>query len=885
MFLEEFFYCRRSLNKYNKQIGNALYFNKITGVWTDQCEEAMLYFCEKFSELSHDDLMANRKEIHPAVPFLSKTIFELKDELLLHTVLQKFSDFLIKYADEDGAGTDMRLILNFTSANNILSSSYSLKLVAAIHKVASARLSSQPDPRKQFDVFELTQIPIVFSAVGVLINEPWSSRTPKWNGLSPVMGNMKRILFRISEELLRPAILNQLKPSKIVYVAQSLQICKYTLPAVPKAMLLRMSDPELKLYEQIPPRELAEFILRITKFGVVHHVVISRAFEVFSAHFKQQHIINRLSEFSCCSIINALKQYKIKDMDLIAMLIARIIEAGLTVSGLHICFTALGILQIKNQMGDTICKEAIRLNLVPNSTKWDYGMLLKRLTHYYKGIRMPPREAAALILQIQLRIDEKDPDITKCISALSSINRARKQGNIITNEIRTKAIMLSRTVFDHLVSAEKSSDVTQISDTLLASYIWALSGLELGEDSIRHLEYSLAFLLKHLEVLQSIHPKVVPSVLAGIKAYKGNQALRGLFIDEILKHLETPHVMRQVDGDSFSSIVQGLSACEVLNEQSESLTTILNRIIFDTKLMMSAPVHTCVGLVRALAILHRKNVIPVENATAIVFQSLLPKLRYLKDQPQLILDLINCTSTLRTRDPAVLSVVMYVTSILPLDDLSSRELGFMIQDLLLLKAIKVPWVNRVQLILLKHIEHSGELPVHVAKWIIFASVKIEANTEHIPIFLKSCIKNDQLVGKIHGGDLTVILWSICRVRIFPADFLNVCSKALLATEGSTNTPFDFVKPNNLITILTGIAACEVTSREINELLTLLVNRSVASGSIHMMNYSAINSLVTSLVNRRIAHSEFFKLAREVIANKMRNPESDATVPIKKASAA
>eukprot|EP01060_Flectonema_neradi_P037338 TRINITY_DN7487_c0_g1_i2.p1 TRINITY_DN7487_c0_g1~~TRINITY_DN7487_c0_g1_i2.p1 ORF type:complete len:839 (+),score=115.71 TRINITY_DN7487_c0_g1_i2:441-2957(+) len=830
----------------------------------------MLYICEKFSNLTYDDLLSNQKILSPILPFLTKTVFELKDELLLHSVLKKFSDFLVRYADEAGAETDLRQLLDFTASPKILSSSYSQQLVSAVHKVATARLQKGGDPRRQFDLFELVQIPIVFSTVGILVNEPWSRRSPEWNGKSPIVNNMKRILFRISEELLRPNTLNKIHPRSIVRLAQGLQLCQYTLPAVPKAMLIRMSDPVVKPYTQLTPSELAEFMYRIAMFKIVHHVVIERAFQEFSTHMKKSTVISKMRESSCCSVLNALKQYRIKNMELIALLISRILEVGLTIQGLHVGLTVLTLLQIKNQLGDSICKEAIRLELIPKSEKWNYGQLLKRLTHYFKDVRVQPIEAAKLIQQTQIRIDEKALDIKECVSALASINRSRKQGNVMSEEVKNKAISISRTIFDHMIAAEKSLNLSQITDTLLASYIGSLSGLNLGEDCTRHLEYALAFLLKHIEVLKSLHPKTVPLVLFGIKSYKGNPQLRQMFIDAILDHLTTPHVMRQMDGDSFSGIVLGLSSNDLLHDQSECLNTMLNRIIFDTQLMISAPVQTCVGLVRAISMLRRKEVLPVENATAIVFQSLLPKLKHLKEQPHLIQELINCTASLRTSDPAVLSVIMYVTSLIPIDDLTSQELGYLVQDLLLIKVLKVNWINKVQSVLLQHIKKFGSLEVHVAKWVVFAVAKIEADAECVPVFLKACVKDNKFNGKIHNGDIAVMLWSICRLKIYPFDFMQVCANELLVSERHATAPFEYIKPNNLITILTGIASSDASSKEINEILTLLIQRSIASGSIHMMTYSAIKNLVTCLVNRRIAHSEFFKLAREVIAKKMKS---------------
>ncbi|KAJ9448979.1 hypothetical protein DIPPA_35060 [Diplonema papillatum] len=822
--------------------------------------------------------------------------------------------------------------LFFGCTRSILTSKHSLLLVTELHECLSS--SGRLQQLHALGRSELVRIPVLFSAVGFAKYEPTSRHAPVWNipkraegsddGAAdsfPRFRNLKRIMHVVSLRLMEPAIFNSLTMAEIVGVVQGMVVCRTILPALLKAALLRVA--ERGLYTTVMPNLLAEFMYRTAHAKCVHPVTVKECFRTFALHLQQAHVQCDLSASDCALLIKAMYQVRMTETQFVRVLGHRILNDGLTLTSFYIFlnyYSIVGASVKGDELPELFASQALTRDLIENK-HFQFAKMVKVISHLYKAVDMPPSMHKWFLLIVEREATEQH-NVSNCIQLLAGIVRGKPYSDEANSTVSTTVGSLMRLFIGYVHRSEKGEVFAELDDVTIATFLWILTRLSGGARPVEgYAVRVLSYFIERPDLVSSLHPAHIGWVLGVLQVINRSSSLRDNARTVLLTHALRQEVLQEYDGAAAHYTLRALQNAGIIEEEERFVSILMKRVMDDRQLVSSLTYQVAIKLIDSLTLLHTLGItlldIPTsssappknqpsrvpaakdareESEAAPVAAATKPlTMEYIKDlclyvvRPNVsyvvrdvafALRLVRHLAHARVRDPAILKLISEIASDLAAtQELSATDKGFLVSCLVLLNIAKTPLVGT----LARSVAVDGrvrELEIPTAKWLVYGTAKTNADPSQVGMLCDKCLRPaaadgtasaPPFYGEYNSRDLTLVLWSLCRLEVYPRPFFDVLVAQLVESETMAEQPFAHVKRNNTMTFLVALSKLPADhserSENVSRLLALLLLQAVANGTVPYIEYTAMNALVAVLIERRVDCPEFFRAARAELVSK------------------
>eukprot|EP01059_Diplonema_ambulator_P007021 TRINITY_DN16564_c1_g1_i1.p1 TRINITY_DN16564_c1_g1~~TRINITY_DN16564_c1_g1_i1.p1 ORF type:complete len:938 (+),score=234.38 TRINITY_DN16564_c1_g1_i1:371-2815(+) len=776
---------------------------------------------------------------------------------LLHATYDAVSEVAISHLRSGRPYAAAALAANKT----ILSSPAGLKMARALHHHFRTLPDTALDALPKADILRTT---IVFCSLEIARTHPLSLLSPSWTPEDLTdLSNCRRALRKLSERLLSPSIFNSLTPAEVVTLTQHFVVANAVHPALFKAMLLRVSEEER--YKVLPPGQLCGFMHRVTSVECLHPVLLKDTIKVLGDWLKRSHVRSRLGDTDCMFALYALASARVKDTALLEALVRRLLEVGMSLKSFSAVIKYVNLIKVGEGLLPGCCEQLLKRKAVDN-TLWDAKPVIKGLSHVYKGKKMPA-VVRDLFARVVAREGTIKHDLPNSVLLLESMSRTGVEDKETFESLSRQVVRC----LDMYKKDKENPAVANLNERVLASYIWAVA----PHPFVHHdMVVALRFLVTEDDFVTGLHPTLVPWVLSAFEAWNGPVELRDKVCDTILQHAVTPHVLAEFDANSAWYIWFALNKSQTLTRYVKEVTILMDNIRCNDDMIDSLTHQVAIKVIEALADLHVKNM--YEHAMALIkdifARRIATQSQYIPNDPKIAIRLYIAMNKVKVRDPPILSVLMKMSGDVLVNPVYSTSQRTMLVGVVGLLRIARPGVMDA---VAEMLVNSGKpLEVKDLKWILYGLAKSKGDETFVEELCKAALvvkdgeESARFEGDFESQDLSLILWSLSSMKVYPPVFTSILVETLTSWESLSPTPFRFTTGPNMITILTGLSsATPPPPPSVASLLPLLLTRAIDTDVITTLDYTRIKTLVRFLIDLKVDCPVFFRTIREVMIQK------------------
>ena len=476
-------------------------------------------------------------------------------------------------------------------------------------------------------------------------------------------------------------------------------------------------------------------------------------------------------------------------------------------------------------------------------------------------------------------------------------------------------------VMGYLTLADVANDEgarRAFNDEVFPELLWALGHLP---KETHNTVKVLQSLLKRDDVLSAVHPQKIAHILKALVPLRDEnlsveegqddavQHGRGpplrhfceSVCEKVLAHALDKNVVREFDSKSFCATVRALYNADLIADYKDEVNALTDRILTDHQLVSSLLSEEALAVMEVVGLLRGEGVRDsrlAEKEVYSVFLAVITKnLPYIAERdPVTGVGIVRVIDALRADKvpPVILTAVTQLGG----DILSAAEARLspyyetvLLRSLLMCRAAKPQIVAAAAE---RVVSRGAPISVKRVKWHLYGLAKTTApGSERTAAALCSLatVPVSQAAPSLppldfvaeqqacDTADLTLMLWSLCRLRVYPEGFLHLTVAKIVDLERQRQSCLGGVKVHNVVTMLTGLTSPETLDfsfLETTGFFDLLLKRAVSSGALKELDYSRLSAVVTGLVERRVNCTDFFREARATLAEFAKEKEKAKT---------
>eukprot|EP00754_Rhynchopus_humris_P039973 Rhum_TRINITY_DN23041_c0_g1::Rhum_TRINITY_DN23041_c0_g1_i1::g.176946::m.176946 len=465
-------------------------------------------------------------------------------------------------------------------------------------------------------------------------------------------------------------------------------------------------------------------------------------------------------------------------------------------------------------------------------------------------------------------------------------------------------------VMNQLTLADVANDEgarRAFNDEIFPELFWALG--HLPKEAHTTVKVFQSF-LKRDDVLSAVHPQKIAHILKALvhvrdenlsvdeglddAAQHGRSTTLRHFCEsvceKVLAHALETHVLREFDSKSYCATVKALYNAGFVTEYKDEVNALTDRILSDHQLVSSLLSEEALAVMEVVGLLRGEGVRDprlAEKEVYSVFLAVITKnLPYIAERdPVTGVGIVRVIDALRaeTVPPVILTAVTQLGGDI-LSDTGDRLSPY--YETVLLRSLLTCGAAKPQIVAAaveRVVSRAVPISIKRMKWLLYGLAKTSARgREHTVASLCSLatVPVSQAAPSFpplefvtekqpcDTADLTLVLWSLCRLRVYPEGFLHLTVAKIVDLERQRQSCLGGVKVHNVVTLLTGLTSPETLDfafLKTTGFFDLLLKRAVSSGALKALDYSRLSAVVSGLVERRITCTDFFREARATLA--------------------
>eukprot|EP01063_Lacrimia_lanifica_P011059 TRINITY_DN17825_c0_g1_i3.p1 TRINITY_DN17825_c0_g1~~TRINITY_DN17825_c0_g1_i3.p1 ORF type:complete len:968 (+),score=233.20 TRINITY_DN17825_c0_g1_i3:90-2993(+) len=857
------------------------------GRWDDRCCIALDYLLRQLDPQNGDALVTLPAPILAKITPLLALLF--RDDLasfapdLSPALVDRLNTCVKQHLlAEVERGESLTAALTFTSSPTVLRSEHSLALVQALHD----HLSRSFERICSLDRTELLRLLVMFAAVGLAQYEPHANQAPRWDGKLPRVHNMKRLLSQAMERLMIKPTFNALDQHEIATALQATTHTRVISAALVKALVERVEGNSN--YKSFTPPLLVEVMYRTAIARCLHPVQVRGFFEKTCAWLREEVNFRQLNDRHCGVLVRSLTVAKYYDHELAAA--CGRTAAGGTVLNTATMYIIIQYAQNFNTLHDVVeqlCATAMNLDVLGKDRLRKPAKYASGLTHLFKNKPMPADVRRFLVGVLQQSATNA-LDINACVEGLLSVARGKLGGSTDVDAVLETHVSQ---YYKAIQRAEKTGSLDEVNEITLSKYLLALSSIP---GMAHQVYYAYNFLLRRPSLVSSLHPATMWWALAPLGRYRRDLGdLNKGVVKVLMEHALQPHVVAEFDPDTVFHLHRCVRNAGLVSEHLDGFVILVDRLFGDTLLLDSMTHSAAINLLEVLAYLQRDCGTDMTARVKTLFISRLrPNMQYLLGKNRgMGMKCVRFIASLRTEDPSVvadvvkLSTDLVTNSVYPLE---AFDQCVVVSSLLQLHTLKPALLNDI---VSRLVTQGRPLNLLSVRWLLYGIAKTGADTSHV-MSLSLCALSrvrgggavetstpaadlrfnngpttgvQTIAAPVEEKELTLVLWSLCRLMLFPQPFFPVLCRELADAIAVHPAPLSHLSQVNVITIVNGLLdPVPAAVPECNALLAAFLNRAVECDALRSLHYSKINAMVAALVERGIRDPTFLKAARAAL---------------------